>query len=55
MARPLGVTGRGLRLGIGRPGTAVVVPTSPSQPMLVTEAGDVIATESGDRIAVEQT
>lgn len=55
MARPLGMTGRGLRLGIARPGAVVAVPTPPAQPALVTEAGVAIVTESGVRIAVEQT
>jgi hypothetical protein len=47
------MTGRGLRLGIGRPGAAVVAPVPPAQPLLVTDAGDVIVTESGARIATE--
>lgn len=55
MARPLGVTGRALRLGIARPGGVVVAPAPPAQPTLVADNGDAIVTESGDRIAVEQT
>jgi hypothetical protein len=54
MARPLGMTGRGLRLGIGRPGAVVATPTPPpAQPLLATDSGEPIVTENGDRIATE--
>jgi hypothetical protein len=54
MGRPLGITGRGLRLAISRPGTAsVAIPPAPSPPHLVTEAGDAIVTSDSDTIATE--
>lgn len=53
MARPLGMTGCGLRLGMARPGAVVVVSTPPTQPLLVTETGSIVVTESGAGIAAE--
>lgn len=53
MARPLGMTGRGLRLGMARPGAVVVAPTPPAQPLLVTETGSIVVTETGAGIATE--
>lgn len=56
MTRLLGVTGRGLRLGLARPGaTVVVAPTPPAQPLLITESGSILVTESGAGIATEST
>ena len=54
MARPLGLTGRGLRLGISRPRTgSVPLPVPPSPPHLIAETGDAIVTGDGNTIATE--
>jgi hypothetical protein len=52
MPRPLGLTGRGLRLSPQLRVVAAAAPP-PSPTLLVTESGDLLVTESGDRIAAE--
>jgi hypothetical protein len=57
MARPLGLTGGGLRLIISPTGRPIPPspppPPPPAVPLLTTELGDVLVTELGEPIALE--
>ena len=57
MRRPVGLSGRRLRLGLAASGPAVALPPPPptAQPLLVSELGFVLVTETGAAIAVEST
>lgn len=53
MPRSFGLAGRGLRIGVSRPGFVVAAPPTAGLPQLATETGDVVVTESGAAITTE--